>query len=482
MLDRVVVPTRFGLIYRGGETLGYNPAINTWEHLDEDTAEVIRWLRAKRERNNLEAHLERRFGYAPPLARERLQKILAWCIFRKLLYLDHEPQSPEIVHPASPLETVYWICTQLCNLRCTYCYQDATVKRPHELSTDEGKNLVDQTVAAGADTFIFTGGEPFTRPDLLEIARYSKDRGLQTNVITNGHYITSKNIGQVAGIFDTVTVSLDHGLAKHHDRNRGEGSWLRAVNAIDLLLERGVSVDANSVLSRFGLKDVKELLKFARRRPIGQLRIIPQFPMGRGAFVRDDELTAIEIMGVNDEIHQATSDLEAEGEARISPEGVYSSKTIIRNHCGAGLSEVSVDPEGWVYPCKLLQYDRFKTHNVRDHQLSEIFNNHPLLKQLRGTTASTLHPCKTCIIKNSCGGGCRGIHFSFTNEYIQAHPMFCAYLRSTFETQAWSSAGGVPSPRKAQFNQAPKNGRTNSRSIELPVMPPSFISSSNSGG
>ena len=96
-----------------------------------------------------------------------------------MLYLDQEPKSPEIVHPANTLETVYWICTQLCNLRCTYCYQDATVRRPHELSTDEGKSLVDQTVAAGADTFIFTGGEPFSRPDLLEIARYSKSRGFR---------------------------------------------------------------------------------------------------------------------------------------------------------------------------------------------------------------------------------------------------------------------------------------------------------------
>jgi radical SAM protein with 4Fe4S-binding SPASM domain len=481
MLNRVVVPTRLGLIYRAGQTLGYNPAINVWERLEEDTAEVLRWLRAKRARVELEAHLERRFGYPSAAVNERLQRILAWCIFRKMLYLDHEPEALEIVHPANPLETVYWICTQLCNLRCTYCYQDATVRRPHELTTAEGKNLVDQTVAAGADTFIFTGGEPFSRPDLLEIARYSKDRGLRTNVITNGHYITTKNIDEVVDIFDTVTVSLDHGLARHHDRNRGSGSWLRAVNAIDLLLERGVNVDANSVLSRFGLKDVKELLQFARRRPIRQLRIIPQFPMGRGALSRDDELTPIEIMGLNDQLDQASCELSQESETRISPEGQYSSKANIRNHCGAGLSEVSVDPEGWVYPCKLLQYDRFKTHNVRSHQLSDIFANHPILKQARGRVASTMHPCKTCIIKNHCGGGCRGIHFSFTQEYVQAEPMFCAYLRNSFETQAWATTGGVPFPRKAQFNQASRGGKTNFLPIELPVIPTSFLSSSIAG-
>ncbi|HJQ71627.1 MAG TPA: radical SAM protein [Blastocatellia bacterium] len=479
MLDRVIVPSRLALIYRGGETLGYNPAINSWERLDEDTAEVLRWLRAGRERSDLKAHLNRRFGYSSAAAMSRIQEILVWCIFRRLLYLDQEPTPPEVINHANPLETVYWICTQACNLRCTYCYQDATVSRPNELSTDEGKDLVDQVVEAGAQTFIFTGGEPFTRRDLLEVASYSRSRGLRTNAITNGHYITRNNIKDVAEIFDTVTISLDHGVPEHHDTNRGKGSWLRAVNGIDLLLEAGVSVDVNSVLSRFGLKDVKELLKFARKRPIGQLRIIPQFPMGRAASARADELPPAEVMGLNDQLHQASCDLE-EGEARVSPEGTYSSKRIIRNHCGAGLSEVSVDPEGWVYPCKLLQYEKFKTHNVRNQRLIDIFNQHPVLRQLRGNVANTMHPCKTCIIKNHCGGGCRGIHFSFTQEYIEAHPLFCAYLRSTFEVQAWASSGGVPSRRKSDFQQHRKDQEGYTRRIELPVLPASVISVSGS--
>jgi hypothetical protein len=50
LLLRVVVPSRLALIYRKGEMLGYNPGRNMWEHLEEDTAEVLRWLRAERNR------------------------------------------------------------------------------------------------------------------------------------------------------------------------------------------------------------------------------------------------------------------------------------------------------------------------------------------------------------------------------------------------------------------------------------------------
>lgn len=456
MIARVVLPSRLALIVRGNETLGYNPAINSWERLDEPTSEVLRWLRAGRERNTLESHLARRFCLGLAEARQKLQKILAWCIFRQLLYLDREPAAPRAVHPGSPLETVYWICTQACNLRCSYCYQDAMVRRPNELTTEEGKDLVDQVVEAGADTFIFTGGEPFTRRDLLEIARHSRQRGLRTNVITNGYHITAKNIGDVSEVFDRVTVSLDHGVAEYHDRHRGKGSWQRAARAVDLLLEKGVDVDVNSVLSRAGLKDLEGLMGLSRQRAVGQHRIIPQFPMGRGASAQNDALEPTEVVAVSDRLHQAGCTSQCEASCNVSMEGAYSTKRVIRNHCGAGLTEVSVDPEGWVYPCKLLQYSEFKTHNVRERKLVDIFNHHPILKKSRATVTANLNPCKTCIIRNHCGGGCRGIHFAFTHEYIKAHPLFCTYLRNSFEVQAWAATGRVPWPRRVEYRQLPR--------------------------
>jgi radical SAM protein with 4Fe4S-binding SPASM domain len=455
LLHRVIVPSRLALIYRDGETLGYNPALNTWHRVDETCGEVLRWLRAGRDKSLIKDHLVRRFGYTLPTAVERLQEVVKWCVLRRLLYLDRELELPALVSPTNPLATVYWICSQACNLRCTYCYQEAMVARPNELSTSEGKALVDQAVEAGASTFIFTGGEPFTRHDLLEVAKYSKECGLRTNVITNGHYIEKENVKVVAEIFDVVTISLDHGLPEHHDRHRGSGSWRRALNGVDLLLEAGAHVDINSVLSQLGLRDVKELFRLIRTRRIGQHKIVPRFPMGRGASSRNDELTPTELLQLSDHIHNANRDLE-NGHSHVKPEGSYGKKGIRRNHCGAGFSEVSIDPEGWVYPCKLLQYPQFRTQNIRDARLKDIFHNDPLLGSIQSRVVDTLHPCKTCIIKNHCGGGCRGIHVSFTQEYIQAHPLFCSYLRRSFEVQAWENTGSVPAPRKAQFLDAVK--------------------------
>lgn len=461
LLERVVVPHRLALIYRGGQTLGYNPNLNSWEHLDEDTAEVLRWLRAGRDRQSLEKHLQRRFAAIAP---DRLEEILRWSVLRHLLYLDAEPALPELAHPRQPLQAVYWICTQACNLRCTYCYQSAAVPRVAELSTAEGIELVRQAKDAGASTFVFTGGEPFWRADLLEVAGHCRELGLTTNVITNGHFITADNVQAVADTFHNVTISLDHGLPQHHDRNRGEGAWQRAVDAIDLLVRAGSRVDVNTVLSHYGLADLTELLRFARAHRVGRHRIVPQFPMGRGggSRARTGELTEAELLGVPDRLTAAGRAVAESqpGTTTVSAEGNYTGKMVRRNHCGAGLSEVSVDPEGWVYPCRLLQYPQFRTANVRDRPLVDIVTEHPALRRVRATVVDSLTPCRQCIIKHQCGGGCRGIHFSFTHEYVKAHPLFCAYLRRSFEARAWAGAGVSPVPRSAEFHDdAPPGDR-----------------------
>jgi radical SAM protein with 4Fe4S-binding SPASM domain len=445
-----VVPSRLALILRAGETVGYNPNLNVWHRLEPDVAEALRWLRAGRDRAALAPHLVRRFGCED--AADRAEAIVRWAVLRQLLHLDAEPSpSGATAEEHAHLLTVYWICTQACNLRCTYCYQDATVARAHELSTAEGMDLVDQAAEAGATSFIFTGGEPFSRRDLLELARHSKARGMQTNVITNGHFVTPSRAVDVATTFDRITVSLDHGIPEHHDRFRGDGSWKRAARAIDLLLDAGATVDVNSVVSQAGLADVGELLKFVRRRQVAEHRIVPQYPMGRGAGTRGEELSPGELLDLEDELHRTGETVAEPGDGDHGRFPATASKGVRRSHCGAGFSEVSVDPEGWVYPCKLLQYPANRTSNVRKRRLADIFATDPLLAHIQRPFVGTLQPCSTCIIRNHCGGGCRGIHASFTGDWATAEPLFCAHLRRNFEVEAFAGTGTLPARKPGRF-------------------------------
>lgn len=453
LVMRAVVPSRLALISRAGEVLGYNPVLNVWHRLELPTAEALRWLRAKRPANELAVHLERRFQWPSTSGVLKLERMIEWCILRHLLYLDHEPPAPPKNNSQTSLAIVYWICTQACNLRCSYCYQDALRARPGELDTLEARDLIDQVVEVGAKTLIFTGGEPFLRKDLLQLAAYAKQQCLRVNVITNGFLVNAKNARQIAHTFDNISISLDHGIPDLHDRHRGKGSWKKAQAAIDLLLEHGANLDINSVLSHSGLVELGQLQQLRQGRRIGRHRIVPRFPMGRGSQMTGDELNANELLDLSDRLFAAAKQqrLSHTDQGRDKPHIFSESqKGRRRDHCGAGLSEVSIDPEGWVYPCRLLQYANLRGQNIKAVRLLDIIRGDGPIKQTREATADRFETCKTCIIRSHCGGGCRGIHMSFSGKHEESNPVFCNYLRRSFEVDAWSSTGDVPRARGTQ--------------------------------
>ncbi|MGC9469022.1 MAG: radical SAM protein, partial [Anaerolineae bacterium] len=59
-----------------------------------------------------------------------------------------------------------------CNLRCKHCYLDGVhdgIPGQEELTTEEWYDLLDQMADMGTLWLLMTGGEPFVRPDFLDI-------------------------------------------------------------------------------------------------------------------------------------------------------------------------------------------------------------------------------------------------------------------------------------------------------------------------
>jgi MoaA/NifB/PqqE/SkfB family radical SAM enzyme len=75
---------------------------------------------------------------------------------------------------------------------CDHCYRDAGVKAEEELSTEEGKALLDEIAKAGFKIMIFSGGEPFMRDDIIELVAYSRSLGLRPVFGTNGTLIKAE--------------------------------------------------------------------------------------------------------------------------------------------------------------------------------------------------------------------------------------------------------------------------------------------------
>src|ERR1700690_595432 len=77
--------------------------------------------------------------------------------------------------------------THRCPLHCVYCSNPLELtQRSPELSTEDWSRVFQEAAALGVLQADFTGGDPLTRPDILELIRAVPAAGLYVNLITSG--------------------------------------------------------------------------------------------------------------------------------------------------------------------------------------------------------------------------------------------------------------------------------------------------------
>lgn len=206
---------------------------------------------------------------------------------------------PPLRYPEQPLHHLdtLWIqvAGTLCNLRCTHCFvRSGPGEARHAfLSREEVRARVAEALPLGVREFYFTGGEPFTHPDLISILADTLAHGPST-VLTNGTLFTERLLralsqlaAEAAPYSLEVRVSLDGYRARDHDVFRGEGSFARALAGIRALSEHGllpiVTVTQNTAEDpRSFRRHYTDMLREAGvARP--RLKILPMFRLGREA-------------------------------------------------------------------------------------------------------------------------------------------------------------------------------------------------------
>jgi sulfatase maturation enzyme AslB (radical SAM superfamily) len=169
-------------------------------------------------------------------------------------------QTDESIAPESTRDWKLWIYTNYdCNLRCSYCVAKSGPNVPRRaIGLKNAMRLVDEAVALGFNHIFFTGGEPLLLNDIYEMLAYSSAR-VKTTLLTNAMLLRQNvsggtatridklwDVWQMSGDKFIVQVSLDGGRPEDHDAYRGAGSWVKTVEGIKQLQERGFRVRLSS--------------------------------------------------------------------------------------------------------------------------------------------------------------------------------------------------------------------------------------------
>ena len=188
---------------------------------------------------------------------------------------------------------VVWNMGRRCNLKCVHCYaQSKDIEYKNELTTQQGKDLIDDLAQFGAPVILFSGGEPIMRKDLPELAQYARSKGMRAVISTNGTLIDKKMAKVLKDIgLSYVGVSLD-GMRETNDKFRGmKGAFDAALNGMRNCLAEGVKVGLRFTINKKNVRDIPAIFDLLEKEKIPRVCFYHLVYAGRGSKLVEQELS-----------------------------------------------------------------------------------------------------------------------------------------------------------------------------------------------
>ena len=182
--------------------------------------------------------------------------------------------------------TVTLAVTYRCPLDCIHCSAEQRRKddtRP-ELSTDEMKRAIRESVDLGVVNVTLTGGEPLLRKDIYQLIAEVDRSKARCILFSNGLLINNEKAKHLAdsGLYG-INISLDSYIESKHDKwRRNPGCHREALMAIDICLAAGLLTGISTYISRSDLQEgnLERLIEMSRSLGIHQLTVFEPVPTG----------------------------------------------------------------------------------------------------------------------------------------------------------------------------------------------------------
>lgn len=322
---------------------------------------------------------------------------------------------------------ISWNTTRACNLSCVHCYRDAGAAETGELTTAEGKKLLDEIARAGFKIMVFSGGEPLIRPDIYELIGHARKLGLRPVLGTNGILITPETAARLkeAGAA-CAGISLDSRDREKHDWFRGyEGAWEETMKGIAACREAGLPFQLHTTVMNWNEDEVTAITDLAVELGAVAHHIFFLVPTGRGKDIAETTLKTQQYEALLERILAKQAEVPIELKPTCAPQfmRIARQKGIpmrFSKGCLAGTSYCVILPNGDVHPCPYLP---LKAGNVREAPFDAIWRDSALFHELRHQPLKG--GCGRCGYGDICGG-CRARAYYYSDGDYLAEEPWCA--------------------------------------------------------
>jgi AdoMet-dependent heme synthase len=355
---------------------------------------------------------------------------------------------------------VVWQVTRGCDLGCAPCPLESAPRRsPHELTTGEALEVVEDLRRLGVRRLVLTGGDPLRRDDIEELVAAAARAEMFVELSAAASPRTTPAVVRAlarAGLA-RLTLAMDGSTAALHDRfRRMPGEFRSMLRLLRTARDAGLRTRVNSRIGWHNAHDLDALAALLGRLAIEDWSVFFLLPTGAK---RPEELTGADEF---EAFLERLAGLAREAPFTVSTRSAPQFRRVIAQRRGgergsrltAGLTRhagrpavvedardgLFIDYRGEIQPSRHLP---LSAGNVLTHDLTEVYRLSPLLRTLR-ESAKLKGKCGACEYRELCGGS-RARALLLTGDPLEADP-YCAYLPAPYARQV--IRGEAEEPRR----------------------------------
>ncbi len=261
--------------------------------------------------------------------------------------------------------------TSECNLDCEGCYAKLLhAPKGEELSARQFADVIRQSDQIGVSYILIAGGEPFMRPNLLEVTK--EHPNIIFTPFTNGLLVSDDHIRKLKGQKHVLPIISFEGYELETDRRRGLGVYDNGLGLIQRFNQEGIyfGVSITATRDNFNLITSPSFIRTLAEQSCKVFFFINYIPVAEGT----DEMAMTHAQV--DELNRVMSVYRREHQALFL---AFPGSEIDFGGCLAGgKGFVHINSEGDVQPCPFSPYSDANLKNL------------PLIEALRSPLLATI--------------------------------------------------------------------------------------------
>lgn len=278
-----------------------------------------------------------------------------------------------------------------CAFECTHCYTSCYNKPnflKNELKLDEIKHILDKLYQAGVLWLCFTGGDPLTRCNFLDIYAYAKKKGFIITIFTNG-YSMSKEIIEYFEKEPPFTTEITLNAADkelYEEISHLKDSFDKTIWAIRTLREKNIPLKVKTLVTSENIKELPQIKAFIE--DLG-FEFSPDFNVHPRL---NSDRTPCDLRVS----HQEKLQLGIVPKTQCLQQFHQRNENLF--HCAIGDGDIHLDPYGNMFLCSLIREPAF---SLLKYEVEPALDSLMPLVRARKFTGNS--KCKHCEQKGFCG-------------------------------------------------------------------------------